>query len=232
MQRDPRQGSRCTQDPNGYHPRVPRITFLPDGVTVDVSPGTSVFNAAVRADVAIPSQCGGKCACALCRVRVVSADGLISPMRWDEECHMGNAYFLTHERLSCQLQVFGDLTVEIPEAPVKEQKRGRYIPHALVRKREKMEQEAELARVRGESRPPRPPRRAPDEPRPPRRPPGADGPPPGVEDARPPQAAGPRPDDAPPGSSSRRRRRRRGRNPGAPRSGDSRPPPGAKPDTP
>ena len=244
---------------------MPKITFLPDNVTIEVQPGTTVFNAAARAEIAIPSQCGGKCACALCRVKVVEGEGLLSPMRWDEECHMGNAFFLTRERLSCQSQVFGDMTVEIADTPVKEKKRGRYIPHALVRKREKMEQEAEIARVRDDARPPRSgnrrpskddragapsPRRsrgpakdgprssAPSSPRPPRRgrgrPPAdpvATGP---ASDApvppRPAEASPSRPDDAPPSAPPRRRRRRRSRNPGAPRSGDSRPPAGAKPD--
>ncbi len=256
---------------------MPKITFLPDGITIDVKPGTTVFRAAARAEVAIPSQCGGKCACALCRVKVVDGEGLASPMRWDEECHMGNAFFLTRERLSCQLQVFGDMTVEVEEAPVKEKKRGRYIPHALVRKREAQEKEAELARVRGEARPAGKGRRDKDGRRPNKRArPNTDARPkdPRPKDARPkdprPQVARPkdhRPKDArpnnearpkqrPPGGGQpadgpapnpdvrqpqpgeearearsegrrRRRRRRRGRNPGAPRSGDSRPPAGA-----
>lgn len=201
--------------PTHYDPRVPKVTFLPEGVTIEVKPGTTVFNAAARAEVAIPSQCGGKCACALCRVKVVEGEALMSPMRWDEECHMGNAFFLTRERLSCQLQVFGDMTIEVAEAPQKEKKRGRYIPHKLVRKREAMEQEAEMARVRGDanrgrSRGPRPQRPA-SAPRPEG---GSAG-------------SGPKPE----GPRRRSRdRRRRGRNPGAPRSGDSRPPAGASDD--
>ncbi len=205
-----------------YDSSVPKITFLPADVTIDVQPGTTVFNAAARAEVAIPSQCGGKCACALCRVEVMAGEELVSPMTWEEEGHMGNVFFLTRERLSCQLKVFGDVTVKIDEAPAKET-RGRYIPYALVRKREKMEQEEELRRVAGGDRRPRR-RDQPD--RPPKRP--APGP-----STRPPQRAadgdeqrgGPPSDGRPPGQPSRpKRRRRRRRNPGAPRPGESGPP--------
>ena len=218
-----------------YASAVPRITFLPADVTVEVHPGTTVFNAAAKAEVAIPSQCGGKCACALCRVEVVSGEELVSPMTWEEEGHMGNVFHLTRERLSCQLRVFGDLVVKIDEAPAKEQPRGRYIPYSIIRKREKMEQDEELRRVRGDG-PPRPPRRdrAPAPPRPRPAPARADAP---LPETTPPEtappaevaAAGPpRPNaQQPPGPSSKgpkRRRRRKRRNPGAPRPGESRPP--------
>jgi ferredoxin len=133
---------------------VPKITFQPADVTIEVNPGTTVFGAAAMAGVAIPSQCGGKCACALCRVTVLSGEDLISPMGWEEEGHMGNVFYLTRERLSCQLRVFGDVVVQIAEEPEKHKKaRGRYIPYALVRKRETMEREEELRRVRGDARP-------------------------------------------------------------------------------
>jgi len=219
---------------------MPIVTFLPSGITVEVRAGTTVFQAAARAEVAIPSQCGGKCACALCRVKVVDGAELISPMRWEEEGHMGNAFFLTAERLSCQVQVFGDLTVQVPDAPTKEKERGRYIPYALVRKREKMEQEEEMRRVHGNAGRPRskarPPRPGPAEaPRKAKGPPASAepsrrAPEPGSAEPPPPQSEEParrpvkaKPWRKPPPKSIHRRKRR---NPGAPRPGDHRPPKG------
>ncbi len=134
---------------------MPTITFLPSGVTIDVKPGTTVFHAAARAEVAIPSQCGGKCACALCRVCVVTQEPAVSPMRWEEEGHLGNAFFITRERLSCQLQVFDDVTVEVSEAPQKD-KKARYIPYSIIRKRERMEREDDQRRSAGSQGPSRP----------------------------------------------------------------------------
>ena len=141
---------------------MPTITFRPSGISVEVSAGTTVFAAAERAEIAIPSQCGGKCACALCRVCVLTADPAVSPMRWEEEGHLGNAFFVTRERLSCQLQVFDDITVEVAAPPQKD-KKTRYIPYSIIRKREQMEREDDQRRAtdspaKGDSRPKRPPR--------------------------------------------------------------------------
>ena len=208
---------------------MPKITFLPAGVTVEVPAGTSVFAASGKAEVPIASQCGGKCACALCRVKLVDGDALVSPIQWDEEGHMGNVFYLTRERLSCQTRVYGDVTVEVEEAQIKEKVRGRYIPYSLIRKREKLEEEEELLRVRkgdrgrsgGQQRRGR--GRRPDD-RPDRSRGGKPGP--GKQaGSKPRDSQGPpAPDDAP----KKRRRRRRRRNPGGPRPGDNQPPPGKK----
>ena len=125
---------------------MPTITFLPSNTTVEVKPGTTVFAAAAKAELAIPSQCGGKGACALCRVCVTTAQPPVSPMDWDEEGHLGNAFFITRERLSCRLQVFGDVEIEVREAPEKD-KKARYIPYSIIRKREQMEREDDQRRA-------------------------------------------------------------------------------------
>lgn len=185
---------------------MPTITFMPAGVTIEVKPGTTVFQAAARAGVPIASQCGGKCACALCRVKVAEGAEVISPMRWEEEGHMGNAFFITRERLSCQLQVFGDVTIEVAEPETRDKPKSRYVPHSLLRKREALEREADRDDAVGRNRPgPRP------------------------RSDRPEKRARPdRPEPRPRPKPKKPKTRRRGRNPGAPRRGDSRPPPGAK----
>jgi len=126
-----------------------KIHFKPANVSIEVRDGTTVFAAALAAEVAIPSQCGGRCACALCRVRIVQGAERVSPMQWEEASHMGNCFHLTGERLSCQSRVYGEVVVEIDEIDAAERPRSRYIPPSLIRKREKMEQEEELRRVRG-----------------------------------------------------------------------------------
>ena len=125
------------------------VLFKPSGVSVEVRDGTTVFAAAMAAEVAIPSQCGGRCACALCRVRVLQGADNISPIQWEETEHMGNCFYLTHERLSCQSKVYGDVVVEVVEVDTAEKPRSRYIPYSIIRKREQMEQQEELRRVRG-----------------------------------------------------------------------------------
>ena len=184
---------------------VPKITFLPAGVTLEVHEGVTVFSAANQAEVPIPSQCGGRCACALCKIELVEGAGLISPIGWEEEGHLGNAFHLTATRLSCQTQVFGDVVVRIPELPVKERARGRFVPRSIMKKREEMEHQEEMRRVRRGASPKGSPQPDPSSPR---------------QEARS-ESTGSK-------GGGRRNRRGRSRNPGAPRRGDSRPPPGAK----
>jgi len=113
-----------------------------------VHEGVTLFNAAPRADVSIPSQCGGRCACALCRVEVIEGAEFLSPLVWDEEEHLGNSFHLTRERLSCQCRVFGDVVVKVVAPPVREKAPGRFVPSALMKKREDMERQEEMHRVR------------------------------------------------------------------------------------
>jgi ferredoxin len=195
-----------------------KIHFKKAGITIEVRDGTTVFAAALAGEVAIPSQCGGRCACALCRVRIVDGAEFVSPMGWDEADHMGNCFHLTGERLSCQSRVYGDVVVEIDAVDTSQRQRTRYIPPALVRKREKMEQEEELRRVRGEgssSGAQSGSRKTSSEP-----------------SKRAAAGGSSNRSDSPPRAGSRRKkhasRKRRGRNPGSLKPGSTRPPPGAK----
>jgi uncharacterized 2Fe-2S/4Fe-4S cluster protein (DUF4445 family) len=48
------------------------VTFAPAGVTVEVSPGTSLADAAMLAGILLATPCGGRGVCAGCAVRVIS----------------------------------------------------------------------------------------------------------------------------------------------------------------
>ena len=82
-----------------------RIRIEPPGVTVDVEPGTSVFDAARSAGVMILGTCAGRGTCGKCVVRVIEgdpgpADG--GPMR---------APLPGNLRLSCLFRPESDVTV-------------------------------------------------------------------------------------------------------------------------
>lgn len=49
---------------------MPRVTFYPAGVTVEVAPGTSVLEAAREADLPIRNDCGGQGACGRCLIEL------------------------------------------------------------------------------------------------------------------------------------------------------------------
>ncbi|HXI61025.1 MAG TPA: 2Fe-2S iron-sulfur cluster-binding protein [Polyangia bacterium] len=94
---------------------MPSITFIPDGLRVACADGDSIFEVGRRAGMKIPTSCVGKASCGLCRVKIVAGEEHLTPLNPDERRHLGNVYFLTKIRLSCQARVSqGDVTVEIP----------------------------------------------------------------------------------------------------------------------
>ena len=49
-------------------------------------------------------------------MKIVGGESLLSPFNADERKHLGNVYFITKQRLSCQARVVGEgeVTVEVP----------------------------------------------------------------------------------------------------------------------
>jgi ferredoxin, 2Fe-2S len=94
------------------------VTFLPAGRRIEAVLGESIFALARRSQVAITTACVGKASCGLCRVKILAGEAELSPLNADERKHLGNVYFLTKQRLSCQARVTGDgeITVEVPGA--------------------------------------------------------------------------------------------------------------------
>lgn len=81
------------------------ITFEPLGISIECSDGEPIFAAARRAGVPIPTACVGRGTCGLCRVKVLSGEEALSPINPIEKRHLGNTYFITKLRLSCQATV-------------------------------------------------------------------------------------------------------------------------------
>lgn len=104
---------------------MPKVTFLPQDVTIDVDPREfpfgdhgepgSILDIALGHGIALAHNCGGNCACTTCHVIVRAGEGNLSEMREDEEDRLDMAPGLTPtSRLACQAVVSGDVTVEIP----------------------------------------------------------------------------------------------------------------------
>lgn len=80
--------------------------------TLTVEGGSDLLSALVAEKIFIPSACGGRSTCAMCKVRVVEGGGSILPT---EEPHLSAGERQNQVRLSCQVKVRGDLHIEIPE---------------------------------------------------------------------------------------------------------------------
>lgn len=96
---------------------MPKLTFLPEGKTVEVPKGTTILEAALRHGIALEHACGGFCACTTCHVVVSEGFDRLSPMADAEMDRLDFAEHVTLEsRLACQARVKGDVVVRIPDA--------------------------------------------------------------------------------------------------------------------
>ncbi|ALG68881.1 ISC system 2Fe-2S type ferredoxin [Beggiatoa leptomitoformis] len=102
---------------------MPKITFLPhpelcpDGITIEVSTGTSVLDAALDNHVALEHACDKSCACTTCHIIIREGFDSLTPATDEEEDLLDKAWGLESEsRLGCQATIkMDDLVVEIPK---------------------------------------------------------------------------------------------------------------------
>jgi 2Fe-2S ferredoxin len=108
--------------------KLVRITFLPEGHTVEFEFGTmpwehhgkpmSFLDVAENFDVALDHACGGSCACTTCHLWIKEGAGGISEADDDELDKLDTAADLQlNSRLGCQAVITrpGNYVVEIPK---------------------------------------------------------------------------------------------------------------------
>lgn len=82
---------------------------------MEVPAGSVLRDVGLAAGVPIPSTCGGVGSCGLCRVKITAGAEGLAPLTPVEQGKLGNVFFITRERLSCQVVVQGDLGCEVPD---------------------------------------------------------------------------------------------------------------------
>jgi ferredoxin len=85
------------------------VTFLPDEKTVAMPSGSTLLEAAQKADVHINASCNGKGSCGKCKLIVASGTIETQPTPLLTENEKGKGYVL-----ACQSHISGDVSVEIP----------------------------------------------------------------------------------------------------------------------
>lgn len=90
------------------------IKILPQNFEISPNNG-SIFEIAKEAGIEIKTACNGVGNCGLCRIKIISGNEFLSPFNDNEKLHLGNVYFITKERLSCQCNVIsdGEIIIEI-----------------------------------------------------------------------------------------------------------------------
>jgi len=93
------------------------VTFWPFGRSVKVRRGTTLLEAARRANVQIRTRCGGKAACFMCKVTIRPGSELM-PMSDNERRKLAG---LEQEgvRLSCQARTAGSVHADVPLDPLR-----------------------------------------------------------------------------------------------------------------
>ena len=98
---------------------MPKITFMPDGISIDVPAGTSILEAAKKCHAQVGYACGGVCACSTCHVYVKQGLDSLTEQSEQEEDILDKAFDVrASSRLGCQSRVADeDVIVEItPES--------------------------------------------------------------------------------------------------------------------
>ncbi|MFO7820910.1 MAG: 2Fe-2S iron-sulfur cluster binding domain-containing protein [Lentisphaeria bacterium] len=79
---------------------------------LEVDGGESLLGTLGGQKIFIPSACGGRGSCGLCKLKVKTGGGQVLPT---EEPHLSKEEIADNVRLSCQMKVRGDMEIEIPE---------------------------------------------------------------------------------------------------------------------
>jgi uncharacterized 2Fe-2S/4Fe-4S cluster protein (DUF4445 family) len=87
------------------------VDFEPIGIRIPCDQGDTILDAAQKAGIMLNSICGGEGTCGRCIVRVM--DGQVSPPNVTEESELGET-IIDGWRLSCQVEVLGDVRIHVP----------------------------------------------------------------------------------------------------------------------
>ncbi len=95
------------------------VTFEPDGRSASVRIGSTLLEASRRAGVSIRTRCGGVAGCLMCKVNVSAEQAACLSSPTPAEIRKLGSLLSEGVRLSCQARTKGDVTVIVPEDPLK-----------------------------------------------------------------------------------------------------------------
>jgi Na+-transporting NADH:ubiquinone oxidoreductase subunit F len=90
----------------------PCTVLINDKKQLTVQGGQSLLSVLVGEKIFIPSACGGRGTCGLCKLKVLEGAGTLLPT---EEPYLNNEERASSVRLSCQVKVRNNLKIQVPE---------------------------------------------------------------------------------------------------------------------
>ena len=80
---------------------------------LEVSTGSSLLSTLSENNILLPSACGGKGSCGMCKCQVLEGGGDVLPT---EKSHFSRKQLEDHYRLGCQVKVKNDLKIKVPQS--------------------------------------------------------------------------------------------------------------------
>jgi len=90
---------------------MPKVTIQKTGKIIEVAPGANLMSTLLDASLPVASSCGGDGVCRKCRVQVLQGKEHLSEPTPTEEFLWECGEYEKNERMSCQAQIVGDITV-------------------------------------------------------------------------------------------------------------------------
>ncbi len=131
------------------------VKVLPAGSDIPIKENQTLLSALKEAGFYIRSNCGGCASCGTCILKITKGEEFLSVIEQVESKLIGNVFHLTKERLSCQVKVFGDITVDISNHNEKQSEadiQKRESKKILLKKSATIQAEQEAAELEVETR--------------------------------------------------------------------------------
>lgn len=93
---------------------MPWIHFVKKIPAIEVQEGANLMQSLLQNSVPVASSCGGDGICSKCKVEIISGEDQISKEDERESILKARLKIPKKMRLSCQVKVFGDVTVDTP----------------------------------------------------------------------------------------------------------------------
>lgn len=92
---------------------VHKVTLWPNGESFSCNEDTTLLKALKDNNHYVKSSCGGVASCTDCVIKIHTGENSITPPTFGEIKLLGNVFHITKERLSCQVLVKGNVTIDI-----------------------------------------------------------------------------------------------------------------------
>jgi len=93
---------------------VPKVSILPDEITIEVSQGYALINLETDHDTSIEFCCKDA-SCGTCLIRVLEGSDNLSKMKEHERVFLDTLAPKPDERLACCCKVYGDIKIKASE---------------------------------------------------------------------------------------------------------------------